>query len=131
MTEAKNGVATALYRHFNADDDLLYVGISLDPFHRMTKHKEQSAWFSQVARITIEWFPDRKSACAAERAAIIAERPRLNNQHNPVRPLSKAFLEKLRTSPCAIEVAAKEKALERLGQLLGLLPETPRPSARA
>ncbi|WP_395119625.1 hypothetical protein ACFCQI_01550 [Rhodanobacter sp. FW102-FHT14D06] len=131
MTRATTGVTTALYRHFDAGGDLLYVGISLSPFHRLAKHKEQSAWFGQVARITIAWLPDRKSARAAEHAAIIAERPKFNNQHNPVRPLSKAFLKQLRTSPCVREMAAKEKALERLGQLLGLLPELPRPSARA
>jgi predicted GIY-YIG superfamily endonuclease len=58
-----------LYRHFAADGSLLYVGISLCAINRLSQHKEGSHWFDH---------PDRKQALAAERAAIMRERPKHN-----------------------------------------------------
>jgi predicted GIY-YIG superfamily endonuclease len=67
-----------LYRHFAADGSLLYVGISLCAINRLSQHKEGSHWFDQIATVKIERFPDRKQALAAERAAIMRERPKHN-----------------------------------------------------
>ena len=72
---------TALYRHFDAEGRLLYVGISLNAFSRLMQHRRDSAWFRQIASITVEWFPTRGKAVDAERAAIQAERPLHNVIH--------------------------------------------------
>jgi len=75
---------TALYRHFDSDGKLLYVGISLSAVHRLGQHRDHSRWFRRIANVTIEWLPTRADALAAERAAIRDENPECNIQ----RPLT-------------------------------------------
>lgn len=76
-------VKTHLYRHFDANGQLLYVGISLSALKRLSQHNSQSRWADQIANVTIETFPTRDSALAAEREAIISERPIHNRALNP------------------------------------------------
>lgn len=79
-------VPTALYRLFDRAGALLYVGISLAPPQRWVHHSEHKAWWPQVARIEFDWHASRDQALLAEAAAIKAERPRYNVQHNGVLP---------------------------------------------
>lgn len=69
---------TALYRHFDAAGSLLYVGISLSPLARLSAHGDGSHWAQAISRVTMEWFPDRKSALDAELKAIREELPAHN-----------------------------------------------------
>lgn len=73
---------TNLYRHFDKDDVLLYVGISLSAVNRTAQHVHQSDWAKFIARIEIETYPSRDAALAAEREAILAEHPVFNTVHN-------------------------------------------------
>jgi predicted GIY-YIG superfamily endonuclease len=66
-----------LYRHYDAQGGLLYIGISSEVLRRLGEHR-QSRWYRSIALITIEPFPTWKAAQAAERAAIRAEWPRYN-----------------------------------------------------
>lgn len=68
-------IPTALYRHFDAVGMLLYVGVSLSPMARLSKHGDNSHWSKNISRVTMEWFPDRRSALAAETCAIRTEFP--------------------------------------------------------
>jgi hypothetical protein len=68
---------TALYRHFDADNNLLYVGISLSAVNRLSQHKNKK-WFYDIVRIDVEWFDDRDLASNAELKAIRTERPKFN-----------------------------------------------------
>jgi predicted DNA-binding transcriptional regulator AlpA len=72
---------TCLYRHWSADGELLYVGVSLSVLQRAAHHKHCSPWFREIARIDIEWFPTRGEALRAERSAIWREKPRHNQVH--------------------------------------------------
>ena len=72
---------TDLYRHFNTDGDLLYVGVSLNAAARLIGHRYRSKWFDEMATITIEKFPTRHGAQAAEIAAIRSERPKYNQAY--------------------------------------------------
>lgn len=77
-------VRTALYRYWDIDGHLLYEGIASNPSHRLAQHRRSGApWVAYAAQTTLEWFPDRQSAEAAERKAIQAERPIFNIVHNP------------------------------------------------
>lgn len=69
---------TALYRHFDADGYLLYVGISLAPLARTRQHRLTSAWIRDVVRVDIEWYASRRRAERAEWEAIRAEKPLYN-----------------------------------------------------
>jgi len=76
---------TTLYRFFDADDRLLYVGIAGNPgrrFHQHANGPDGKPWWSHVARSTMEHFDTREEAAAAEVAAIVTERPMHNVVHN-------------------------------------------------
>jgi predicted GIY-YIG superfamily endonuclease len=68
---------TSLYRLFDADGSLLYVGISYDPWRRIREHMDKT-WWSQVAQARIEKLPSRGHAIDAEARAIRSEHPRWN-----------------------------------------------------
>lgn len=69
---------TALYRFFDADGALLYVGISCQPEVRFTQHAADKAWWPQVARTEVVWYDDRLAAAAAEAQSILNESPLWN-----------------------------------------------------
>ncbi|MDQ0758737.1 GntR family transcriptional regulator [Streptomyces canus] len=74
---------TALYRHFDANGDLLYIGISKDPEGRWMAHRgNREPWIHQAVRRIDEWYNSRPEALAAETKAIRAERPPFNGTHN-------------------------------------------------
>lgn len=71
---------TALYRHYDADGQLLYVGISLSVLARTQAHVAASSWMADVANIRITYFDTRANAEAAEAEAIKAEKPAHNKK---------------------------------------------------
>lgn len=70
-----------LYRFYDAQGRLLYIGIAVDFLARWGKHRKKT-WWPLVARMEIEQHPNRAAACAAERKAIILEKPLHNYVHN-------------------------------------------------
>lgn len=79
-------MTTYLYRFFDADGRLLYVGITYRMPDRMSSHRRTKPW-DEVKSITVERYPDRASAAAAEVKAIREEKPLWNVVHaGPNRP---------------------------------------------
>lgn len=70
-----------LYRFFDAEGELLYVGITMNPAARWPKHSYQKPWWCEVESITLETFDSRADVLAAEREAIKTEHPRHNIVH--------------------------------------------------
>lgn len=66
---------TSVYRLFDADDRLLYVGITNRGFHRLHQHSKDKAWWPQVTRATFEHLPNRDAALQCEATAITREKP--------------------------------------------------------
>lgn len=79
-----------LYRMFDRNDRLLYVGITLDLSTRFKSHKRNKPWWSDVATIKLEHHADRASVLAAERTAICEERPVNNIRSRGPMPLDYA-----------------------------------------
>jgi len=71
---------TQLYRHYNKEGRLLYVGISLNTVTRLSQHKG-ATWFHEIHRIDITHYPARGKAEQEEKKAIHAERPLWNKIH--------------------------------------------------
>jgi predicted GIY-YIG superfamily endonuclease len=61
---------TALYRLFDAEGVLLYVGISKEFGTRWHQHARSQPWWGEVHHQTIEWHESRADAEAAEETAI-------------------------------------------------------------
>ena len=74
---------TAVYRLYDADVRLLYVGMAYSPVARWAAHARDKEWWCLVAHKTVEWYDDRPKAAAAEIAAIQAENPPWNTVHSP------------------------------------------------
>ena len=72
---------TKLYRHFDSNNKLLYVGISSAPLIRIAKHTGRS-WGQRIARVDLQQYPTREEALIAERTAIQNEQPEWNVLHN-------------------------------------------------
>lgn len=72
----------AVYKHFDANGQLLYIGVSLNHFARLAQHSDTSHWFNDIARIEVIACATRADALAKERSLIRAERPKHNKQHN-------------------------------------------------
>ena len=73
---------TDLYRYFDAEQRLLYVGISFSALNRAIQHKSSAKWWSEQRTMTRETHPTRSAAEEAERRAIATEKPIHNIVHN-------------------------------------------------
>lgn len=73
-----------LYRFYDAEKRLLYAGITMgDPQVRWAVHQRSSPWWTAVAYVWVEHFPDRRSAAAAEWAVIRSQNPSHNVAGRP------------------------------------------------
>lgn len=71
-----------LYRLFSAEDELLYIGISVSALARFAQHKADKPWIGEVARVAIETHDCARAEIEAlERSAIIQEKPKYNIVH--------------------------------------------------
>lgn len=78
MRRLNDSNGCCLYRHFDKDGVLLYVGISNDVRYRTDTHRKISRWFLDIAKITVTHFPSRDDALVAEKRAIKEETPKFN-----------------------------------------------------
>lgn len=74
---------TALYRLYDQDDELLYVGISNNPERRFLNHRTTKPWWASVESTQIDWYETRLQAARAETKAIATEKPRFNIHQTP------------------------------------------------
>jgi predicted GIY-YIG superfamily endonuclease len=77
----RDGITT-VYRMFDHQDTLLYVGISNRVDVRIEQHRASKEWFWRVDRITTINYPDRQTALDVEKHAIQTEKPLYNIIHN-------------------------------------------------
>jgi len=69
---------TYVYRLWDNDKNLLYVGVSNNWANRINQHKQQKQWSGQISSVTVEEFASRYEALAAESKAIQTENPIYN-----------------------------------------------------
>lgn len=72
----------SVYRHYNDDGVLLYIGKTCQGGHRQCQHATGKAWWDEVALTEWEHFVTEDEALAAETAAIIDEAPLYNIADN-------------------------------------------------
>lgn len=73
---------TALYRHYDQNGVLLYVGISDHLSSRDRQHLAGSPWHKLVSKTETDWCVSRDHARALESVAIRYENPLHNVMHN-------------------------------------------------
>ncbi len=109
---------TAMYRYYDADGVLLYLGITDDTYQRWRSHEIKARWWALVASSTVEWYPSREAAADAEKLAIAEEKPLRNikdvpgynprgqREYRPATPFWRYVLEVVRY-PTGVKVARK------------------------
>lgn len=85
-----------LYRLYDANDQLLYVGISKSAIRRLHQHLEAQPWSEQIATQTIERYATRIELEAAEKQAIEREAPIHNVIYNKAKRFTAASGQKPR-----------------------------------
>lgn len=72
-----------LYRWFNTDNELLYVGITNNALRRHKSHSKKE-WFQneKIGIVSHQYFDSRELLELAEREAIKNEKPKYNQVHN-------------------------------------------------
>jgi predicted GIY-YIG superfamily endonuclease len=87
-----------LYKVYDQEDDLLYVGITKTGLQRISEHKgdREKRWTADISRVEIEHFPTRAEAVAAEIERIIELEPRYNVTFANQRPMRPAQLQTLK-----------------------------------
>lgn len=87
MTEftpsAPSPTKASVYRYYDAQGVLLYVGFTQRGLARNLEHAIGKEWWPFVHRQEVDHFPTPEQALAAERRLIGAHRPPFNRQHNP------------------------------------------------
>lgn len=72
-----------VYRHFDKDGALLYVGVCGDYSKRRQHHRGRAPWRSLLHREELEYYETMREALDTERTAIHAERPIHNQRRLP------------------------------------------------
>lgn len=71
-----------LYRAFDRNNRLLYVGISGKWSERLHQHERESKWMERTDYVKIERFDTRDEVAEAEKRAVVDEKPIYNKQYN-------------------------------------------------
>lgn len=96
-----------VYFYFDADDQLLYVGVTGQAHWRARQHNSTSRWWPLVAYAKFEHYSDPQEALDAERRAIELLKPLYNIRHNGIEaPLPVPEANPLHPAPEGKEVAA-------------------------
>lgn len=74
---------TSVYRYYDENDMLIYVGITHRGHGRNLQHSDRASWWPYVARQMVDHYPDRQTAVDRERELIRLHEPPFNVQHNP------------------------------------------------
>jgi predicted GIY-YIG superfamily endonuclease len=79
MSTSTRGVGRHwVYRCFDGDGRLVYVGCTTNVPNRLEQHRTSSWWSPTVVKVTSKVYPDGETGRAAERDAIRSEVPRWN-----------------------------------------------------
>jgi excinuclease UvrABC nuclease subunit len=100
---------TAVYRLYDTNGTLLYVGSSNNPPYRYSEHSRsplKTSWWPQVARKHETWYDQRTEAQQAEAEAIKTENP-LHNTRLTINARNRAIGTKFSEAEAALIDAAR------------------------
>lgn len=77
-TNEQRTIRTSVYRYYDDQDILLYIGVSKHPIRRLAEHRRDKFWHLQIHRIEINWYSSKRVAHDVEGVAIALENPLYN-----------------------------------------------------
>lgn len=75
MRNGTSSKPTDVYRLYDVDGNLLYVGVAVNGYARLDAHKRYMHWWPLVARVVMTRYENRRVALAVEAVAIRDENP--------------------------------------------------------
>jgi predicted GIY-YIG superfamily endonuclease len=72
------GSVAVVYRLYDGEGSLLYVGCTVDPATRLRAHRRRQPWWDEVVSSEVVWYSSMDQAADVEQHAILAERPVYN-----------------------------------------------------
>lgn len=85
--------AAFLYKHYDINNELLYVGSTYFPKRRNRQHIKHSEWGNEIFKIKISCFKTKAEALKEEKKIIKQEFPRFNKVS------TQAYIEMLKGRP--------------------------------
>lgn len=67
-----------VYRYYDVDGELIYIGVTGDPYQRWLQHKRLRPWGHEIALVSLERYAYEDLALEHERIAIRSEGPKYN-----------------------------------------------------
>tara|TARA_R110000803_G_C11830615_1_gene303225 strand:+ start:272 stop:619 length:348 start_codon:yes stop_codon:yes gene_type:complete len=77
-----NEPSYTLYRAYDSDGFLLYIGQSISALARTGHHAKHASWFRYCYSLTFQRYADKEVLVIAEKTAIEKEKPVFNVTHN-------------------------------------------------
>ena len=111
-----------LYRHYDANNNLLYIGITKDIAVRTNEHKRTSRWIKLSSRIELENHKGTYAAAHAEERAIKKERPIYNITFNNDYPAREISFRRDRSVALALLSPATDFIMACIGHNMLVLP---------
>lgn len=82
--------AYVLYRHYDRQGKLLYVGMTCDPSRRLEQY-QRARWFSSLRAVSLEKCQSKEDALEREAKAIRLEHPRYNIRRTSIKVHGQSF----------------------------------------
>lgn len=79
-------MTTSVYVLRSIENEVLYVGISVNVYQRLDQHRAEKPWWYEVSSIGLTHYDERSDALDAEAALIQTLRPRYNRSLKPSAP---------------------------------------------
>jgi hypothetical protein len=119
---------TTLYRFFDADGELLYVGITSVGGVRWSQHKSSKPWWPEIVTASLAHYETRTEAMAAESEAIRAEGPKHNRAGAvtaPIDPVPRSDEEiNEQTRSWFVENGLTPIGVKQIAKMFGVHPST-------
>ena len=78
IPEQPDGAVALVYRLFDDEGALLYIGCTVHPRKRFHSHRRRQPWWDEVTDSELMWYPSVEVAALAEQQAIRTEQPIYN-----------------------------------------------------
>ena len=118
----KESTPTSVYRYYDSNGILLYVGITSRGATRNREHNSTKEWWQFVASQDVEHHPTRASAEARERDLIKSRQPPFNKAHNPHWQDLRTGYTRLRATTKALDMSLQQASAPKGRVKLSLAP---------
>lgn len=102
-----DGTPTSLYRYYDKNDLLLYVGVTGRGATRNIEHNKSQPWWPHVTRQEVTHLPTRRDALLEEKRLIQKHLPPYNRQHNRNYPEGRRAYEALMAAEVDIPISRR------------------------